>query len=1096
MNLRNWSMPVLLGLLLSHPVALSAQEPARALDYGSTVLQRTGDMSSDSDAVQMLDLLETVPLADSVYEQVLLRTISVQVDRDSFANALATAELGIREHGKFEYLFRLERIVSLSGLKRYDEALAYADTCITRYPANFIFPDMKARVVNESGDHIRALKMFEDNVKRFPFSASAHAALGNMALQEGKTAQAALCYSMALCVHSGATGDERHLNVLDQLLGGTMDNTPVGLDLGKADDFADIDLLLKNRVAMAKGYKMKPDLPYPMCRESHLFFTYLTKNSTGDGFWSTYYVPFFKRIMSDELFEGFVYNALSNASNAKIVSLVKKRSSVITDFRAKAWPILLEMYHTYPDSAGGASEQHWYGDDGNIDGIGTGNGTTGIYSGKWTHYYTDGALSSEGQVRSDGKRDGLWHEYYENGAPKRELSYKDGSEDGTFLAYHITGALDDSTAIVNGNANGAYHHHTPDGTLKFEKVFVDGKFTGPAVSRFACGTVDDSYSVLDNNTDGPFISYYPDGVKQYEGNYAAGDRTGMHTSWFHNGNKESEWNYVLGKATGPFTYWWPDGTLKEKGTKKDDLLTGTDSTWEANGDLSSVGQYDDKGRSSGRYQKFDHGRVYMELEYAHDLLISYRFLGAQGATLSEGQRKKGKFRFQAYSELGRPSSEGSYLDEGAKDGPWKEYYPDGTVSAEETFKKGLQQGPQREYFGNGKLRLDNDYSEGDRTGTYRKLYLDGSTQYIGRMVKGDLNGTYRRYLPDSTLVEDEYYVDGKQDGWQNYFDNNGLPTRSQRVVEGTVREKVRYAPDGSVFQHYVVPPGPYVIHEPFPDGTPMNAIHLMNGTFHGKSQWFYPGGKVMSEGIYINGKRDGTWTWYYENGRKHYEEQWSLGDETGVDRIWYRDGSIHSEETYVDGETNGPYRSYWPNGKLQHERQVVHGLEQGIAKNYAWDGTLQLVRFYDQDRLIGYAAPKADGSYGDTIPLDPGKAGLNVNYANGNPARKCTYRNGQLDGPYVAYHSNGNVEEEETYEAGRSVGVDKEYYPSGKPYRVTTYKDGIRHGDYALYAENGKPLEQGHYNYGDLEGDFTIWDTGGKRLATFTYADGSVISMH
>ncbi|MEO8734466.1 MAG: hypothetical protein ABI373_09050, partial [Flavobacteriales bacterium] len=627
-------------------------------------------------------------------------------------------------------------------------------------------------------------------------------------------------------------------------------------------------------------------------------------------------------------------------------------------------------------------------------------------------------------------------------------------------------------------------------------VFVDGKYTGPAKTHFACNAVDDSYALVDNNVEGSAISYYPDGVKQYEGDYTADGRIGTHTTWFHNGNTESVGSYTAGKANGPFTRWWPDGTVQEKGTKKDDQLTGTDSTWEANGALNSVGQYDDKGRSTGIYRSFDHGRPYMELEYTHDLLIRYRFMDAHGKTLSEGQRKKGKFQFQAFSTLGRLSSEGSYLDEGAKDGPWKEYYPDGAVSAERTFDKGVKQGSQREYFENGKLKVDNDFSEGDRTGTYRMLYLDGTPQYIGHMVKGNLNGTYRHYLPDSTLIADEYYVDGAQDGWQNYYDNNGRHTRTERVVDGTTREKIIYATDGSILQQYVVPPGPYVIHELFPDSTPQNAIPVMNGTFHGKAQWFYPGGKVMTEGTYVNGKRDGTWTGYYENGRKHYEEHWVLGDETGVDRMWKRDGTIDREENYVNGETSGPMRGYWPNGKLQVERQRLHGLDQGTAKNFAWDGTLQLVRFYDQGRLIGYAQPKADGSYGDTLMIDPGKASLTVNYANGKPARKCTYLNGELDGAYVSFHPNGKPEEEESFAAGLSVGTDKEYYPSGQLRRVTNYKDGLRQGDYALYAENGKPLEQGHYNYGDLEGDYTISDATGKHLVTYTYVDGTLISMH
>ena len=1087
----------LLSVLSAGP--LVAQDDPRPMDYGSKVLKQVTGKEQGADADRALALLRTVPPGDSLIERVLVQRMSLELSKSMFPEMLVSCELGIRRHGEFEYLFRMEKVVALGSEKKYAEAEAYADSCIKRYPANFIFPNIKALVIKDSGDLTRALALFKENVVRFPTRAEAHMALGDIAAQEGKTAQAALCYAAASIMHHGSDKDESNLGNWDQLLGGTLDVAPKGLDLGSGDDFEEIDLLLKNRVAMAKGYKLKPDLDYPMCRQSHLLFTYLTEHSTGDGFWSTFYAPLFKRIMADGLFEGFVYNGLSSAGNEKIQAMVKKKMSVVQAFRDKVWPLLMEQYQTYPDSVGGTPVKHWYSNQSNILGIGEGNTTTGVYTGPWTYYHDNGTVSSEGTLSPTGKHTGTWYEYNADGSRLRTRHYDaEGIENGVRLLYYRTGALNDSVKMTNDKPDGQYHHQLADGTLKVEKIFVDGKVNGPATSRFSCGAVENSYTLADDEPEGAATSFYPDGAKQYTGTYTAGKRTGIHTTFYHNGQKETEYAYQDGKANGPFAEWWPDGTMKRKATETDDLITGVDSSWDANGALANVARYDAKGRTSGIQTSFVDGRPYAELEYTNDLLMRYRYIGADGVVLSQGDRKKGKFQYAAYTERDQLRSQGSYLDEGLKDGVWKYFYPDGALNSEENYVKGRMQGMQRDYYKNGKVRIEYDYGNGDadRTGPYRKFYLSGKPEYIGWLVKGQLNGSYRHYLPDGTLVDDEYCVDGDRSGWQDYFDVHGKPVSSDFIVDGKLHEKYMYGDSGKVVQHYVVPPGAYSVVEAFADGKPMNVIPAMNGTYHGAANWYYPDGSKRSEGTYVNGKRDGIWTWYFPNGKKQSEEHWVMGEQTGQERNWYRSGKLLNESTYAFGEIDGAYLSYWENGKVSTERHYKNGEQQGMAKNFAEDGTPQLARLYSRDELIGYAQPKAGGAFGDTAYTATGTVEMKTFYTNGKPSREFGYLNGELHGPYKSYHPNGQLEEEEIFEAGVNAGADKEYYANGQLREVTNYDDGLLHGEFTRYAENGKMIEQGTYHFGSLEGDYKVWDNAGKLIATYGYTDGVLTSMH
>ena len=64
----------------------------------------------------------------------------------------------------------------------------------------------------------------------------------------------------------------------------------------------------------------------------------------------------------------------------------------------------------------------------------------GKRDGPWVHYHDNGQLRYKGTYK-DGKRDGPWVWYYDNGQLWSKGAYKDGEEDGPWVYHWSNGEL-------------------------------------------------------------------------------------------------------------------------------------------------------------------------------------------------------------------------------------------------------------------------------------------------------------------------------------------------------------------------------------------------------------------------------------------------------------------------------------------------------------------------------------------------------------------------------------------------------------------------------------------------------------------------------
>ena len=109
----------------------------------------------------------------------------------------------------------------------------------------------------------------------------------------------------------------------------------------------------------------------------------------------------------------------------------------------------------------------------------------------------------------------------------------------------------------------------------------------------------------------------------------------------------------------------------------------------------------------------------------------------------------------------------------------------------------------------------------------------------------------------------------------------------------------------------------------------------------GPTKYFFPNGKVSSEGVLLNGKPEGFWKNYYDTGVLRSEGN---RDNFLLDSLWRfyaPDGSLQNEINYAANKKNGASRSFDTTGVLVSEELYVNDLRDGMARYFHPNGIIQ-----------------------------------------------------------------------------------------------------------------------------------------------------------
>jgi antitoxin component YwqK of YwqJK toxin-antitoxin module len=109
---------------------------------------------------------------------------------------------------------------------------------------------------------------------------------------------------------------------------------------------------------------------------------------------------------------------------------------------------------------------------GQVEGKRQGSFKNGKQEGSWVGYHENGQLLNKGSFKN-GLREGPWVGYWENGQLSSKGDYKNGKEEGSWVSYWNNGQLQYKGAYKNGLKEGSWVSYLDGGSVF---IYLTGTF--------------------------------------------------------------------------------------------------------------------------------------------------------------------------------------------------------------------------------------------------------------------------------------------------------------------------------------------------------------------------------------------------------------------------------------------------------------------------------------------------------------------------------------------------------------------------------------------------------------------------------------------
>lgn len=115
----------------------------------------------------------------------------------------------------------------------------------------------------------------------------------------------------------------------------------------------------------------------------------------------------------------------------------------------------------------------------------------GLFYKKPTDVPFTGKVAKGGQqwTFKDGKAEGPYVSYHDNGELSSKGNYKNGKRDGPWVTYHISGKLMIKETLKNGTLEGPWEYYFVNGRLREKGAYKNGKREGAWIDYDKNGTV-------------------------------------------------------------------------------------------------------------------------------------------------------------------------------------------------------------------------------------------------------------------------------------------------------------------------------------------------------------------------------------------------------------------------------------------------------------------------------------------------------------------------------------------------------------------------------------------------------------------------------
>ena len=252
-----------------------------------------------------------------------------------------------------------------------------------------------------------------------------------------------------------------------------------------------------------------------------------------------------------------------------------------------------------------------------------------------------------------------------------------------------------------------------------------------------------------NPDNGPFETYYDTGQLRRRSTRKDTFDVGPVEVWHRNGQKSAEFtNNELGNTEGEFKTWHPNGQLHTTGTMVNGRPVGVHETYFDNGQLETKSVYPDKWRGNQhpiepRERYYPNGQIRSIEPYDKDGIKN----GTETEWFEDGQKEyeveyanNEPKRTTHWFQNGDLESTSHWDEDGYKTGVWEKYKWDWdkkkSVPQERiTYRNGAKNGIYEEYYPNGQMKMQTNFKDDNAEGLTEAWNEDGTM--LLRYVKKD-----------------------------------------------------------------------------------------------------------------------------------------------------------------------------------------------------------------------------------------------------------------------------------------------------------------------------------------------------------------------
>jgi uncharacterized protein len=1059
------------------------------------LIRRGAELHDEEKYDQALEFYNQVPENDTSYTLALVEKALSYYSKKDYEKAVQICEEALNHDSEYDHNLYITLGSAYDDLGKPEKAIEIYDRAIKIFPKNHLLLFNKAVALEKRENYSEALDLYQEVLKICPYHASTHYRLGHLAEQEGDLVRAMLCYNTFLIAEPATDRSLSILQSLDNMVGRKYDNSKAkGVIFSKdGEDFGEIETIIRKQLALNKSYRLESKADFSVIRQNQALLSYLPSHKGQKGFWETFYVPFFARIYKEGLFEEFSYFILASSDNEKIKSLLARNKGGVSKFNQWIGDAYTETTAKHIVEVEGKPTEvtQIYYKGGSLYGIGPYHPGTDKKAGIWKFFYTSGRLMSTGGYDNTGEQTGDWKFYHPNGNLKKEVkllagkgvgiyklystngnikelgSYSVGELDGEIKAYTPYGAVDEVHYFKNGLHEGKYEEYYPNGKLKFNSFYTAGKLSGA------------------------YQSYHPDGKLYIDGKVKDNLKEGLFTVYFRDGKVQLKKSYLLDQESGSFTKYYNNGKLNQEGTFKNQKQVGPWKLYFLNGQLDEITTYNEDGNETGIQQYFDvDGKLYYEAELKNGRLIQFKYFDKGGKLVAETKLKP-KQEVKFYFSDGAPRWVGN-LENGKRNGLWKEYDRNGLILAEYTYIDGSLNGAGKVYFYNGKVYKELNYKDGNLHGEYTEYFRNGKTYKTAWYENGIGFGNVTTYFNNGTKQHFYTLMSDNIIGKSYSYDIEGKLSLIEKYENGILTDFLFYDTTGNEIRSINIEKEKIEVEFPSITNEVLMKRTFMSGSKEGKSNSYYLENKTHSEGNFLNDERDGVWKWYNPDNSLNAIRTYQFGDLDGLSENYDLFGKIRTRSYCIEGNVYGQEDVFYYNGNKKEEAEYWNNNENGPSKYFGFNGEHVMTLLYEHGTLVKVVYVNSKMEKSDTIPA-PLNGTIEAKYSNGKTAFLMEFKNGYRHGKYREFFEDGTPCRESQYLDNLLEDERKTWYRDGKLRSVESYKHNDDHGVTTLYNENGTKKAELTYKMDALHGPAKYFDASGKLIAHYIFYNDDMV---